>query len=119
MIFAQIRGDDAVWILRDRKAAEEAAACGAEIIQDEEDGRSVLFDGERWVGKEPDFSKSIQTLSLASQGYVDERMRLLLNLMEKSIAPALAVILPSARKNIQREYDAFRDLIEEGNNGNV
>ena len=39
--------------------------------------------------------------------------------MEKSIAPALAVILPSARKNIQREYDAFRDLIEEGNNGNV
>lgn len=95
---------------------EELASAGVEFFVQLEDGTREKVSAD--AVKPPDNAKS-GSAELATREYIDERMSALLNLMEDSIVPALALVPASTRRGIQKTYDTFKNLVEEVQDGNI
>lgn len=51
----------------------------------------------------------------AEKGLTERRLEALLDLMDKSLAPALALMPSAMRAEISESYERFKELMDDGN----
>ena len=114
MIVGRIEKLGIQWGIDTEERMERAAEHGASIVDIENDREKVLFDGSAWLAEKPVFAPDEDTVYLVKKEYVDERMKLLLKLIEESFAPALALIPAKYRSGIEDTFGKLKGLIDDG-----
>lgn len=102
------------WGIDTEERMERAAEHGASIVDIENDREEVLFDGSAWLAEKPVFAPEGDTVYLVEKEYVDERMKLLLKLIEESLAPALALVPAKYKSAIEDAFGELKGLIDDG-----
>lgn len=90
---------------------DDAARDGAVIVNDIDGETTVVFDGKNWIGERPKVEHEQQQVVIVTPAYVDERMKLLLEIMEQSFEPALALIPSKLKKGIEEAFEKFRGVV--------
>ncbi len=114
MIVARLEKLGIQWGIDNEERMNLAADDGALILDIKDNTETILFDGSQWLTPKPSFVPNEKTICLVKKEYVDERLRLLLRLIEESFSPALSLIPQRYRSGINETFEELKELISDG-----